>query len=174
MYMVIAGGLESSAESISGDPKNKKRTSIFGGREPAGASGPIKPKLSLFTSPKPKDRKKAYLTLTQVTQAFAVYPERPELIPRSTLMKIEGLMGDEQAAGGMRSREGWWLVMPDMESGINVSAELLRWILGEHHSISASPVPFLIRSTSRQRSTTFSDSMADPNRTPGIRAIQFL
>jgi CCR4-NOT transcriptional complex subunit CAF120 len=142
MFMVISGGLDSSAESISGaDPKKRRVSNIFGARDhPAGPPGPIKPKLSLFTSPKPKDRKRAYLTLTQVTQTFAVYPERPELIPRSTLMKIEGLMGDEQAAGGMRCREGWWLVMPDMEAGINVSAELLRWVLGSHHSFSVSPV----------------------------------
>ena len=135
MYMVVSGGLDSSSESISGaDPKNKKRISNIFGRDQVAPVGSTKPKLSMFASPKPKDRKKAVLTLTQVTQAFAVYPERPELIPRSSLMKIEGLMGDEQAAGGMRCREGWWLVMPDIEPGVNMSPELLRWVVGSCRS----------------------------------------
>jgi CCR4-NOT transcriptional complex subunit CAF120 len=132
MYMVISGGLDSSAESISGaDPQKKKRiSSLFGRDQGPAASGPVQPRISMFASPKPKDRKKAVLTLTKVTQAFAVYPDRPELIARSTLMKIEGLMGDEQAAGGMRCREGWWMVLPDIEPGSNQAAEMLRWVVG--------------------------------------------
>jgi len=85
----------------------------------------------MYTSAKPKDRKKAVLTMTQVTQAFAVYPERPELISRSTLIKVEGLIGDEHTAGGMRGREGWMLILPEIDSGSNPTIEMLRWIIGQ-------------------------------------------
>ena len=170
--MVVSGGLDSSSESISGvDPKNKKRISNIFGRDQVPPVGSAKPKLSMFASPKPKDRKKAVLTLTQVTQAFAVYPERPELIPRSSLMKIEGLMGDEQAAGGMRCREGWWLVMPDIEPGVNMSPELLRWVVGSCRSSPASPVFGFSDPLSPKPYTTFLDFMVDLSRTLGILVI---
>jgi CCR4-NOT transcriptional complex subunit CAF120 len=69
--------------------------------------------------------------MSQVTQVFAVYPERPELISRSTLMKLEGLMGDEHTAGGMKGREGWLLVMPEIEGGLNQASEMLKWVVGQ-------------------------------------------
>jgi CCR4-NOT transcriptional complex subunit CAF120 len=84
----------------------------------------------MFLSQKPKDKKKAVLTLSNVTQVFAVYPERPELINHSTLMKVEGLLGDEDTAGAMRSREGWLLVMPAIEAGRNQAEEMLKWVIG--------------------------------------------
>lgn len=87
--------------------------------------------ISLYISNKPKDKKKAVLTMRDVTQAFAVYPERPELITRSTLVKVEGLLGDEEAASVMRSREGWLLIMPELEGGLLQSVEMLKWITGE-------------------------------------------
>ena len=80
--------------------------------------------------PKPKDRKKPFLTLKEVTQAFAVYPERPELINKSTLMKIEGKIGNEGAAMNMKGREGWVLVMPELEPGVPQANETIRWLIG--------------------------------------------
>lgn len=94
------------------------------------------------------------LTLPIVSQVFAVYPERPELISRSTLFKIEGCFGDEEGPGGpgsMRKREGWVLVMPQVDGhapggtgggagavgpaggpgGLSPAAEMLKWIIGE-------------------------------------------
>ncbi len=78
---------------------------------------PSKPYIALFNSPKPKDRKRAGITMGHVSQVFAVYPERPELITRSTLIKIEGFLGDDELAGEWRSREGWLLLMPEVETG---------------------------------------------------------
>lgn len=87
--------------------------------------------IQLFSSNKPKDKKKAVLTVRDVKQAFAVYPERPEFISRSTLMKVEGLLGDEDLAAQFKNREGWLLVMPELE-GINTRAsEMLKWLIGE-------------------------------------------
>lgn len=90
--------------------------------------------ISMYASPKPKDRKKSLLSVREVTQAFAVYPERPELITRSTLIKVEGLLGDEETAGGMKSREGWLLIMPELEGGLGQAAEMLKWVVGKHRS----------------------------------------
>lgn len=69
--------------------------------------------------------------MQDVTQAFAVYPERPELINKSTLIKIEGQFANEELAREMINREGWILVMPDLEGGNNQVGEMLRWIIGE-------------------------------------------
>lgn len=101
---------------------------------------PPRPLLLFYASPKPKDRKKALLSVVDVSQAFAVYPERPELIHRSTLIKVEGGIGDEEMGGAMRGREGWVLVMPEFEAGGMGGAggaggqggagEMLRWIIG--------------------------------------------
>lgn len=68
--------------------------------------------------------------MRDVTQAFAVYPERPELINKSTLMKIEGKIGDEEVAMTMRRREGWILVMPELETGVPQANETIRWLIG--------------------------------------------
>jgi hypothetical protein len=69
--------------------------------------------------------------MQDVTQAFAVYPERPELINKSTLMKIEGTIGDEEVAMAMRKREGWVLVMPELEAGVPQANETIRWLVGK-------------------------------------------
>ena len=87
--------------------------------------------ISFFVSSKSRDRKKATLTFHDVSQAFAVYPERPELINRSTLMKLEVTIGEEEVAGSMRGREGWVLVMPELEPGFSQAREMLKWLIGK-------------------------------------------
>lgn len=111
----------------------KKRMSHLFSKEhsPPRSPGSVKPVLSMYISPKPKDRKRAVLTMSDVTQAFAVYPERPELITRSTLIKLEGTLGDEDTAAAMKSREAWLLVMPELEGGLGQAAEMLKWVVGE-------------------------------------------
>jgi CCR4-NOT transcriptional complex subunit CAF120 len=109
----------------------------------------------MFAGPKPKDRRRPVLTFHNVTQAFAVYPERPDLISRSTLIKLEGLIGDEETAGDMGRREGWLLIMPELEGGLGQAEEMLKWIVG-----SSTSVFFSVRdSTFSQHSTTHSNSM---------------
>lgn len=111
----------------------KKRMSLFSRDGNSGRESitPAKPQVSMFLSPRLKDRKKPLLTLRNVTQAFAVYPERPELISRSTLIKLEGSFGDEEAGGFLKTREGWLLVMPDAE-GVDQAAEMLKWVIALH------------------------------------------
>jgi hypothetical protein len=67
-----------------------------------------------------------------VTQAFAVYPNQPELISSRTLIKLQGtyrkegilfLTEDEEYGSEM-------LLMPDLEGG--GIEEMLRWLIGGH------------------------------------------
>jgi CCR4-NOT transcriptional complex subunit CAF120 len=84
----------------------------------------------MFASPRVKDRKKPLMTVFDVTQAFGVYPERPEVINRSTLIKVEGTFGDDDIAANLRLREGWVYIMPELE-GTKQATEMLKWIVGE-------------------------------------------
>ncbi|KAG5646986.1 hypothetical protein DXG03_001710 [Asterophora parasitica] len=124
------GGPSASAASL---PKKKRMSNLFSRdtapQQPALAQKPL---ISMFAGPKPKDKKRSLLTIKDVTQAFAVYPERPELISRSTLIKVEGTFGDEDTAAVMKSREGWLLVMPELEGGLGQAAEMLKWVVAVH------------------------------------------
>lgn len=117
--------------------KKKRMSNIFSWDSTGSqqSAAPSKPSISVYASNKPKDRKKPLLTVQNVTQVFAVYPERPELISRSTLLKMEGLFGDEETAAAMKSREGWLLMMPEPEGGLSESAEMLKWIVGKSDAI---------------------------------------
>ncbi|KAF9052500.1 hypothetical protein BDZ89DRAFT_1125915 [Hymenopellis radicata] len=112
--------------------KKKRMSALFARDASPTRVGPSKANVSMFLSQKPKDRKKVLLTMTDVTQAFAVYPERPELISKSTLIKIEGRIGTEDIAAGMRGREGWILIMPELEGGLSQAAEMLKWVVAYH------------------------------------------
>lgn len=94
---------------------------------------PLKPTITLYSGNKPKERKSVVLTIREVTQAFAVYPERPELINVSPLIKLEGQLGEEITAGGMRNREAWTMVMPEIEGKAShaQAGEMLKWVIGE-------------------------------------------
>ena len=113
-----------------------KRVSALFNRSPSDATistvgVPHPANVTFYLSQKGKDRKKPLLTIRNVTQAFAVYPERPELINHSTLIKIEGLIGDEDTAGALKSREGWVYMVPEMaENGKSGLREMLKWVTG--------------------------------------------
>ncbi|KAH7913573.1 hypothetical protein BJ138DRAFT_1058757 [Hygrophoropsis aurantiaca] len=129
--MAASNSTESARPGSPNAPRKKRMSNLFS-RDHSPDPPPARPTLSFFASPKPKDKKKSMLTLREVSQAFAVYPERPELINRSTLMKLEGLLGDEETAGGMRGREGWLLVMPELEAGNTQASEMLKWVVALH------------------------------------------
>jgi CCR4-NOT transcriptional complex subunit CAF120 len=124
------------ASSTQGRTKKRMSTLFSSNKDGGPPASPLPPKpvIAMFAGPRPKDRRKPILTFHNVTQAFAVYPERPDLISRSTLIKLEGLIGDEEAAGDMGRREGWLLVMPELEGGLGQAEEMLKWIVGESAS----------------------------------------
>lgn len=143
MWMVISAGSGSSSDlartssndggrpSTAETPRKKRMSNLFS-RDHQDEPLPQRPLLSLYASPKSKDRKQPLLTLKEVSQAFAVYPERPELISRSTLMKLEGYLGDEETGGSMRNRQGWLLIMPELEAGNTQPSEMLKWLVAVH------------------------------------------
>ncbi|KAF7327655.1 PH domain-containing protein [Mycena kentingensis (nom. inval.)] len=115
--------------------RSKKRMSnLFSSKDHPPVEGPLpsRPLIAIYAGPKPKDRRKPLLTVHNISQAFAVYPERPDLISRSTLIKLEGLIGDEDTAGEMARREGWLLVMPELEGGLGQAEEMLKWVVAFH------------------------------------------
>ncbi len=114
-------------------PRNRRLSNLFSREKATGALNlPARPLIQIYGGPRPKDKKKSLLTMRQVTQAFAVYPERPELISRSTLMKLEGQLGDEDMTGALKMREAWLLVMPELEGTNTRASEMLRWIVAIH------------------------------------------
>jgi len=134
VWMVVSAsvdGAEGTASPPAPNPTLKRMSSLFSRDQSLPQpTGPTKASISMYLSPRPKDRKRALLTVTNVTQVFSIYPERPELISRSTLIKVEGLLGDEELAAGMRSREGWLLVMPELDPNGGQAAGMLKWIVG--------------------------------------------
>lgn len=82
--------------------KNRLSGFLGGGKSSSSSSGHGSmmggPAISMYPGNKSKDKKKLLYTTTRVTQAFAVYPERPEVINASSLFKIEGTIKDEQVS----------------------------------------------------------------------------
>lgn len=111
-------------------PKKKRISGLFS-RDKSGDL-PERANISLYIAPRGKEKRRPLLTFDTVTQAFAVYPERPKLISSSTLVKLEGTYGDEEMCANWKHREGWMLLMPDLEGARSVSGEMLKWLIGEH------------------------------------------
>jgi CCR4-NOT transcriptional complex subunit CAF120 len=87
-------------------PTNQASITLFAiPQEKDGSVIGKRPKITKSTKP--------ILTITNVAQAFAVYPERPELISSSTLAKVEGVLGEEEWGGNVRGRDGWAFFMFD-------------------------------------------------------------
>lgn len=53
------------------------------------------------------------------------------MIQKSTLIKIEGLLGEEDLGGSMKGKESWLMLMPETQHALPVF-ELLKWLVGEY------------------------------------------
>ena len=143
-----SGSVSDGGPSNSPNMKSNRRISNLFSRDDGvhGSSHlPLKPTITLFVGNKVKERKVAVLSMREVTQVFAVYPERPELVNMSPLVKVEGLMGDEVAAGGMRSREAWLMFMPEVDGTTAGQATvMLKWVMGECNNLTLSEFIYLM------------------------------
>ena len=147
-WMVISAGIgghgldSGSISSLEQQPgsqrpthalRKKRLSSLFGARDnsPPRSPASARPIIQFYLSNKQKDMKKPEFSMKEVTQAFAVYPERPDLIEQASLIKVEGLMGDDVAAGTMRNREGWLLIIPE-PSGHHTppAVEMRKFLIG--------------------------------------------
>jgi CCR4-NOT transcriptional complex subunit CAF120 len=138
LWMVVSRGQDHPPSAVSTDTRQsapnspKRRISNMFRRESRAALALVltKCQIAFYASHKPKDKRETLLTLHNVLQAYAVYPERPELINMSTLMKLEGQFGGEDMAGMRKTREGWLYVMPDLDGGFGTAREMLAWLIG--------------------------------------------
>lgn len=65
-----------------------------------------------------------------VTQATAVYPDKRELIPTSSILRVEGRFSSGPDVTEADEREGACLLMPDSRQGITESENLIKWLTG--------------------------------------------
>ncbi|THH30016.1 hypothetical protein EUX98_g4168 [Antrodiella citrinella] len=176
LWMVVsaAGVLQDTGSMSSSDnrptspntPKKNRLSQLFSREQspPRSSATPSRPLVQVFASQKPKDKKKALLTFKDVAQAFAVYPERPELISRSTLMKLEGVFGDEEMVGSMRNREAWLLVMPELEANNTRASEMLKWLIAIHDAFELYGRPRIYSWDPRDPESTMFAYPIGPNR----------
>ncbi|TDL23533.1 hypothetical protein BD410DRAFT_721168 [Rickenella mellea] len=134
VWLVVQSNIVSASKDSSAAGQRKNPMSILFPRTRTAPPLPTKSQLTFYSTSKPKDTKKAILTFTDLTQAFAVYPEKPELITRSSLIKLEGTIGEEDFAGEMKGREGWVLVMVGLGSNPEEqkTGHTLKWLTGIH------------------------------------------
>ena len=125
----VARSLEHNTWDYSSITPKKRRISSLFSRDKSNDL-PERANISLCNTPRGKDRKKPLLTFEDVTQAFAIYPERPDRISSSALIKLEGTYGNEEMCASMKQREGWMLLIPDFEGAGN--REMLKWVIGKH------------------------------------------
>lgn len=79
------------------------------------------------------------LTITYVSQAYAVFPEHLEVVTSSNLLKIVGnISGDMVVVEGRPRMSGWAMIMPEREeesapppTGPPIM-DMLRWLVGFH------------------------------------------
>jgi CCR4-NOT transcriptional complex subunit CAF120 len=107
----------------------KRFSNLFHHTAPMVPPAPVEESRIAFYASR-NDRGEPLLTMSDVTQAYAVYPERPELVRLSTLIKLQGLYGKNSLARGMMRKEGWLLVMPELEGSFGQTEEMLKWIIG--------------------------------------------
>lgn len=137
---IDAGRPASSSGSGTGTIKRNRMSSIFSkGPSYNATNQSAQPTITLYTGEKAKDRKRAKYTLTNVTQAFAVYPERPEIIQSSTLFKVEATVQDEEIKQNENERrpsqDRYLLVMPETDPARPGSTEMLKWLVGQYYMV---------------------------------------
>lgn len=95
---------------------------------------PIRSSIAFYTTRRGKPQRQARMTLYNITQAFAVSPEPVGVVDESTLIKVEGLMSQEEAAEILRGREGWVLIRPEIKNagGKKRGLEMIKWIVGQY------------------------------------------
>jgi CCR4-NOT transcriptional complex subunit CAF120 len=90
--------------------------------------------IEFYSSHKESSTGKPVLTMRAVSQAYAVYPIRPEYTHYSTLVKMVGTIGNEDPSLAVSGTESWlWIVLP---GGNNCVREMLKWIVGKCSALS--------------------------------------
>ncbi|BEJ16455.1 hypothetical protein CspHIS471_0510600 [Cutaneotrichosporon sp. HIS471] len=146
LWLVLSDPAATSSETTG--TQGKRRSSFFGlGHE---KNEPIKEPntgvtmASFYNEPRTsKNRTSSFpvITVTNVTQTYAMFPERLEVISQSNLMKVVGRVSGELVTieGGLRE-SGWAMIMPEAPGGDNSTAAnkasplgtMMRWVTAFH------------------------------------------
>ncbi|CAG8706298.1 3163_t:CDS:2, partial [Acaulospora colombiana] len=124
------------------------------------------------------DKKHIIYMVTRITQAFAVYPDRPELINQSSLFKVEGTIKDEQHL--FLDRELAEVLDPRIYETSQVRGSLMNILIQRSGGPSLPPLNFdgaqpdhsqgrSMLSTIREQSTFSTDNRMDA---PGANPMQ--
>jgi CCR4-NOT transcriptional complex subunit CAF120 len=107
-------------------PKKRGISSFFSQDKPT-----VESIISLYDD-QPGKYSRPVFKFKAVTQAFAVYPNQPELISSRTLIKLQGTYREEGVifVSNPEEYESQMLLVPDLE-GAGVQ-EMLRWLIGGH------------------------------------------
>ena len=107
-------------------PKKRGISGLFSLDKPTAESI-----ISLYSS-QPGKYSRPVFKFKAVTQAFAVYPNQPELISSRTLIRLQGTYRGEGVifVSDPEEYESQMLLMPDLEGG--GIREMLRWLIGGH------------------------------------------
>ncbi|GMK54440.1 hypothetical protein CspeluHIS016_0110260 [Cutaneotrichosporon spelunceum] len=128
--------------------QGKRRSSFFGlgheKHEPIQEPNTGVTMASFYNEPRTaKNRTSSLpvLTVTNVTQTYAMFPERLEVISQSNLMKVVGRVSGELVTieGGLRE-SGWAMIMPEAPSDDHSTAGnrlsplgvMMRWVTAFH------------------------------------------
>lgn len=133
--------------SASDTPSQRRRHSLFGigGNQPDTVQEPNTGVVmaSFYNEPRTaKNRTSSLpvLTMTAVTQCYAIFPERLEVISQSNLMKIVGRISGDLVTieGGLRD-SGWALIMPEAPvddpappTTPSPLSSMMRWVTAFH------------------------------------------
>ena len=101
-------------------PKKRGISGLFSQDKP-----PMESIISLYNGQRGRFSKPVY-TFKRVTQAFAVYPNEPDLISSRTLIKLQGTYHKD----AIKEYESEMLLVPDLEGG--GIQEMLGWLIGGH------------------------------------------
>ncbi|KAL7423905.1 hypothetical protein Q5752_001490 [Cryptotrichosporon argae] len=148
---------ETDKERNKEDDKKQRRRSFFGiGDKDAKAPETVQepntgvPMAAFYTEPRTAKNKTIapVLTITGLTQAYAVFPERLEVVSNSNLFKVVGRIGGDLVTIEGRLRDsGWALIMPDTPDatlppangsslGMTPLVNMMRWVTGFHDAFS--------------------------------------
>ncbi|WVQ70567.1 hypothetical protein IAR50_000086 [Cryptococcus sp. DSM 104548] len=152
--------LSTPGEEGSKDEGKHRRRSFFGIGSKEEEPAPQEPNTGVsmatfYTEPRTAKNKTSVtpvLTITNVSQAYAVFPEHLEVMVQSNLCKVVGrVSGDMVTIEGRLRDSGWALLMPEtpgegsdrghgsvssqghgQSSGVSPLGNMMRWVTGFH------------------------------------------
>jgi len=110
--------------------RSKKRFSFLTALQDAAPVMHDGPRIQILSSNSEKHAKNPIVVVKNVTQATAVYPGRRDLIPHSSMLRVEGRFSSGSAVLEAEGREGAFLLLPQCSQGTTLFESLVQWLTG--------------------------------------------